>query len=60
MPNLFDNDAEDQTDPFAGVTTIFQFESGTRCPACGKYHADQWWCDPEIPNPWATTTDNEE
>jgi hypothetical protein len=37
---------------------IFQFESGTRCPVCGLYHADQWHCDPAIPNPWSA--DDEE
>lgn len=34
---------------------IFQFESGTLCPICGLYHADQWQCDPTIPNPWGST-----
>ena len=42
----------DWADEDPAPTVIFQFESGTRCDVCGKYHADQWQCDPSIPNPW--------
>ena len=58
MFDLF-SDKEDQPDPFAGAVTI-EFESGDRCAVCGKYHADQWWCDPEIPNPWGATEEDKE
>jgi hypothetical protein len=34
------------------IEAVFEFESGTRCGVCGLYHADQWHCDPNIPNPW--------
>jgi hypothetical protein len=50
MFNLFDND--EQADQPAA---IFQFESGSLCPVCGLQHADQWQCDPTIPNPWGST-----
>jgi hypothetical protein len=46
MFNLFDDDDDEQP------TAIFEFESGTLCDVCGKYHADRWQCDPSIPNPW--------
>lgn len=46
MFNLFDDDEGQPT------AVIFQFESGTLCTVCGLYHADQWHCDPTIPNPW--------
>jgi hypothetical protein len=49
---LFDWDDEEPQ-------VVFQFESGTLCPVCGLYHADQWVCDPSIPNPWGTTDQEE-
>lgn len=44
--NLFTNDEPGPT--FA----VYEFESGELCVICGLHHADQWQCDPTIPNPW--------
>lgn len=56
---LFDWNTTDDEDE-APKVALFEFESGTLCPVCGKYHADQWWCDPEIPNPWGASKEDEE
>lgn len=44
----------------AEVSFLFRFESGDHCAVCGKYHADQWHCDPAIANPWGATDEDDE